>query len=344
VVVVPSPAPAVGLPPLTLAPGPVSVELPEPTQPTFSPPPLAGPDVFQMPAPGAPRALTSDTRYVYSGTDNTGSAPSQLVVFPRTGEPARQVTVTGQGSQHTGGLTAAAVHGTDLLVTDRSRGALLRIDPRSGAQAVLATIPDLPPCVVGIVGTCQPGVQDLPPSPEGLVVTSAYAYVTDAAQGTIWRYAFASKQLSAWYSSRDFAGGSGPSGLALDTSGNLLFTVGQATDPSALLKGALYRLPVGSGGAPGTRVLVTTFAQGSAPGPIAVGTAGETYVALRSAGGVVVVNRDGVVTPLVPAARIPAPSGISLAEGVLYVADEGKPATASSGRIVAVPVSDGPAT
>lgn len=316
------------------------------TLPTPSPGPTVRVGPFQVPGPGWPRALTGLGTQLFVGTDNSGRAASQLFVLSRTGEPTRQVMIRDQARDHTGGLTAAATRGSSVVATDRSRAVLLEIDPRTGEQRALAQLPDLPPCLVGITGTCQPGAQDLPPTPEGLVVFGPHAYITDAAQGTVWRYAFASRQLTAWYSSGDFSTGRGPSGLAVDTAGRLVFTVGETADPDALLRAALYRLEITTTGSPGVRTLVASFEADAAPGPVAVGRADDVYVGLRAAGGVVVVSRDGRVAPLAgaSAAQLPTPDGLWLADGVLYVAATGRPATSSSGRVEAIPVADGPAT
>ena len=357
-------------PPAVSAPLPPAVSAPLPPAVPLAPPPAVGQLLPEAPAtvgfpideaqdspppsfpsqpegptdyrvPGAPRALASDTSYVYAGTDG---APARLVVLSRTGDPARMVTVTGSRTEREGGLSAAARYGDQLLVTDRSRGALLQLDPRTGAQRLLATLPDLPPCLVGITGSCQPGGQDQPPSPEGVAVAGESVYVADATQGTIWRYSVRTKQLVAWYSSSDFPT-SGPSGLGVDNAGRVVFTVAETADLAAPLQGALYRIEVSAQGGPGARTLLATFERGTTPGPVAVGRADDVYVGLRTAGGVVVVSRDGEARPLpgATAARLPAPGGLSLADGVLFVADAGRPATASSGQVESVPVGDGPA-
>jgi hypothetical protein len=347
--VVPTPV-STPQPPPVLGPLPLPSAVPEVTarpdvpadlgESTAQPQPTS-PFNARVPSPGAPAALTTDATSVYVGTDNGAGPASRLVVFSRTGDSSRSITISGQPATRTGGLSAAVKHGANVLVTDRSRGALLQVNPGTGQQRVLATLPDLPACLLGITGTCQPGAQDLPPSPEGLAVIGAFAYVADAGQGTIWRYDFATKQLIAWYSSSDFTTGHGPSGLARDSGGSLVFTVGETVDTAALFKGALYRLEVGVNAA-GTRTLLATFDSSTVPGPVTVGRSGDVYVGLRSSGGVVVVHPNGTATALVASSRVPAPGGLSLASGVLYVADAGRPATASSGRVHSFSVSDQP--
>jgi len=313
-----------------VAPSVVQTE-PSPSLPAA--PPRATLSDYRVPAPGLPRALAADLGHVYAGTDNSAGA-SRLFVFSRTDEPTRQVAVTGQPAQHDGGLSAAAVSGGLVLATDRGRGALVQIDPRTGSQRTVATLPDLPPCVVGLTGTCQPGAQDLKPAPEGLAVIGGDAFVADPAQGTIWRVALATGKTTAWYSSSDFASGKGPSGLAVDAKGALVFTAGETADSAALLQGALYRIEVTPTG-PGTRTLLASFASGETPGPVAVGSSGAVYVGLRGTGGVVAVT-NGKVTQVASASRAPAPGGLSIVDDTLYVADAGKPTSPTSGRVLAL--------
>lgn len=320
---------------------------PQDTTPSDQPPSQPAPLVvaaYQIPPPGAPAAIFASSSELYVGTDNTGTSASRLFAFGLRDAAARTFTITGQPQQRTGGLSAATASGNALLVTDRSRAALLSVDRSTGQQRVLTLLPDLPPCLVGVAGICQPGAQDLAPSPEGVAILGKYAYITDAAQGTIWRYGLASRQITAWYSSGDFASGSGPSGLAVDPSGNLIFTVASSTDVSALLMGAVYRLPIASDGSPGPRSLLATFPGGSTPGPVVAGASGDIYVGLRGAGAVAVVHPDGtsanLVGPGIPTFK--APHGLFLANGVLYVADQGDASSASSGTVKLAPVFDGP--
>ena len=306
--------------------------------------PIAFPALLRIPAPGSPRAVASDGTRMFIGTDNSGPAPSELLVYTQAGQLERRIAITGQPKDHVGGLTAAAVRGGTVLLADRSRGTLLEINPTSGQQHVLATIPDLPPCLVGITGTCQPGGQDKPPTPEAIAVRGNYAYVSDAGQGTIWRYDLTSKKLAAWYSRSDLSV-TGPSGLSFDTTGSLLFTVAQSADTAALLRGALYRLGVDATGVPTTRTLLASFDSADQVGALVVGRADDAYVAMRGTGGVAVVSRAGRVTFLEggAAAKLPSPTGVYLVDGTVFVADAGKPASATSGSVHALRLEDGPA-
>lgn len=309
----------------------------DPVDPPVTEDPLA--ELFKIGAPGFPAALVADAEQLYVGTDNTTTDPSTIGVYDRTGGLDRTITMKGQPDTKDGGISAAALVGETLYVTDRSRASLVRIEGE--AQGTLAELPDLPACVLGVSGTCQPGVEDRKPSPTGLVVIGGFAYISDAAQGTIWRYDFAGNELTAWYSNADMTNGSGPTGLATDGS-QLVFSVSSAIDPGALLQGAVYRLAIGADGAPGARTLAAAFPEAADPGPVAIGSGGTIYVALLGAGGVSTIASDGAVAELAGASAFPAPRGLALAEGVLYVADAGKEPSKTSGTVRTVTVSDSP--
>lgn len=329
---------------------PGSTSLPVPssgsTTTIIKPPPPHSLTSYAVSAPGFPAALAVDGTHVYAGTDNATNVASVVEVFYRTHAGSHAITIAGQPATRTGGLSAAAVRGNTLLVTDRSRGDLLAIDPVTRHVRILATLPNLPAC--GLFGgtKCQPGLQDTAPSAEGLAVSGDKAYIADAGQDIIWRYSFATRKLALWYSSTDFTAGNGPSGLAIDPAGSLVFSVSQTLDTGALLQAAVYRLGIDGSGAPGGRDRIASFSPNTAPGAIAVGSSGRVYVAMRSGGGIETVSPAGTVAPLAGAgaSRFPSPAGLFLVGGLLYVADSGKPANATSGTIRTVSVSDTPAT
>ena len=319
-----------------------NVEPPTSPQPTEQPPAaeVKLTSQFKVGSPGFPAALATDADNLYVGSDNSSSAQSTVGVYERTGGLARTITVKGQPDTKDGGLSAAALVGETLYVTDRSRAALVKIE--GTAQTVLVRLPDIPACILGVADTCQPGLEDRAPSPQGLVVIGGFAYISDAAQGIIWRYEFATEELVSWYSNADMTTGSGPTGLATDGS-NLVFSASSTIDVGALLQGAVYRLAIGPDGAAGARTLAAAFPEGADPGPVAIGSSGDIYVALLGAGGISTISSDGTVADLAGTDQFPAPRGVSLADGVLYVADAGSSPSKSSGTVKAVIVADGPA-
>ena len=282
-------------------------------------------------APGGIAVAADGTVHVTTdnGTARGSRGASHVFSFDPAGRPTADRTITGQRAGRVGGLTGAAVDpiGGDIAVLDPDGARILGIDVASGAQTVLATVPDLPACLVSLgVGLCQPGVEDRRPSPASAVYDHARnLYFSDPAQGTIWRLRPGSRSPDVWYQSSYFPSGDGPDGLVLRR-GSVHFTVGRTIDPSALDAGALYRLTVDAEGDAGELTLVHAFASGDRPGPLAVASDGIAYVVLRNSGAIVSLAPDGsrsgrIDPPGAGPIPLDAPSAVAIVPGGLLVAN-----------------------
>lgn len=303
--------------------------------------------------PGAPGGLTvGPDGTVYVTTDN-GTArgrrgPSHVFAFRADGMPIAGRAVTGQATDRTGGLTGVAVDPTSgtLAVLDPEGRRILRVDMSSGAQSVLAELPDLPPCFVSLgQGGCQPGFQDREPSGVSAVYDDARnLYFTDPTQDTIWRLPRGAREPEAWYQSADFSAGDGPFGLAVHGE-TVHFTVGTSNDLATLGTGALYRLEIDPDGSAGARSIAHSFAPGEQPGALAVASRGTAYVVLRDSGAIVTIASDGsergrLEAPGAGAIPIDSPSAIALVPGALLVANGRASDDPDRWAILAVAVSD----
>lgn len=193
-----------------------------------------------------------------------------------------------------GGLTGLVVTGSDTaLVLDAGTARVVRLDLGSGAQRTYAELPDLPACslVVAANAGCEPGVRDDRPLPFGAATgADGTLFVTDAAQGAIWRVPPGGGRAALLSNDIAFGGGSGSTGvtgIAVEPGGNLLVAVPEAVDPRAGTGGALYRVTPA-----GERSVVTTFARGDAPAGVTLAD-GKILVALRGAGSVLVLDAAG---------------------------------------------------
>jgi hypothetical protein len=193
-----------------------------------------------------------------------------------------------------GGLTGVLVTGGDTaLVLDAGTASVVRLDLGSGAQRTYAELPDLPACslVVAANAGCEPGVRDDRPRPFGAATgPDGTLFVTDAAQGAIWRIPAGGGRAALVSNDIAFGGGSGSNGvtgIAVEPSGNLLVAVPEAVDPRAGTGGALYRVTPA-----GERTVVTTFAREDAPAGVTLAD-GKILVALRGAGSVLVLDAAG---------------------------------------------------
>ena len=284
--------------------------------------------------PGAPGGLAVATDgTVFVTTDNGagrgGRGPSHLFAYRADGTLLADRTIAGQREEREGGLTGAAVDPLrgDVAVLDPASARILRIDISSGAQTLLATIPDLPACLASLgAGLCHPGIDDRKPYPVSAVYDRlGNLFLTDPAQDTIWRLRPGARSPEVWYQSLYFSAGDGPYGIAVD-GGAIEFTVGTSIDPSAFDAGGLYRLAVNDDGSAGGLTLVHAFGPGDHPGALAAADSGASYVVLRNSGAIVSFAPDGTVSgridpPGTGPIPLDAPSAIAHVPGALLVAN-----------------------
>jgi hypothetical protein len=329
-----------------------------PSSGATTPPPAPGTIgvLARVESPGAPGGLAvgpDGTVYVTTdnGTARGSRGPSHVFAFRADGTAVAGRAVTGQAADRTGGLTGVAVDPTSgsLAVLDPEGRRILRLDMSSGAQSVLAEIPDLPPCFVSLgQGGCQPGFQDRAPSGVSAIYDDARnLFFTDPAQDTIWRLPSGARAPEAWYQSTDFSVGDGPFGLAVQDA-TVHFTVGTSNDLATLGTGALYRLEIDPDGSAGARSIAHSFARGEQPGALAVASSEATYVVLRDSGAIVTIAPDGsqrgrLEPPGSGAIPLDTPSAIALVPGALLVANGRASDDPDRWAILAVAVADEPA-
>ncbi len=305
--------------------------------------------------PGAPGGLAvaaDGTVFVTTdnGTARGGRGPSHVFSYDIDGTWIAGRAIAGQSDDRIGGLTGVAVDpaGGGLVVLDPEGARIVGVDLTSGAQSVLARIPDLPACLVSLgANLCQPGLDDRKPFPVSAVYDEhGNLFFTDPAQDTIWRLRPAARWPEVWYQSLNFSAGDGPFGLAMHGA-SAEFTVGTSNDLSALGAGALYRLTIESNGSAGDLTLVRAFEPGDPPGPLALANSGAAYVVLRNSGAIVTISPDGSQaarldppgTGLIP---LDAPSAVALVPGALLVGNGRTSDDPNRWAVLTVAVDDGP--
>jgi sugar lactone lactonase YvrE len=296
-------------------------------------------------SPGAPEGIAvAPDGTVFVTTDNGTSrgrpGPSQILTYDATGAPGRLYTVTGQPQNHATGLTGVVLDGRGgLLALDASSARVLRFDLATGHQSVLATIPDLPACLLVIATTagCEPGVQDNAPSPRGAALDrSGDLYVTDAGQGVIWRIPNGGGAPVLAYSDLAFGSGDGLGGLALAPDGALVVASPQPFDPAAAGGGALYRI-TGAGTAASSRSMVARFAPFEGPAGVVARNDGSFVVTLRDAGAVALIGLDGTERRRVTDPSLDTPIGAAFAGSTLLVAARSD--RSGNGAVIAVGIA-----
>ena len=217
---------------------------------------------------------------------------TEILTFDASGSAGRRFPVRGEDVA----LTGLALHGEiGLIALDAGTGRVLRFDTATGRQSLYAELLDLPACglVVAAVNGCEPGVQDDQPLPRAAAFDGAGTlFVTDAAQGAIWRIPRGGKpQL--FSSDAAFGSGDGVSGIAVAADGAVLVASPQAIDPEAAGGGAVYRIARGANGAAGERTLVARFLPNEGPAGLVALPDGSIVVALQEAGAVVLLDAEG---------------------------------------------------
>lgn len=346
-VVLPLPSPPPEPPPLSLS-LPEPARFPDqsaaPTPP--GPEPTNSPSAHPIPRPTVPAGAllpfaalgtegtaggltTGPDGAVHAATDAPGKAggASFLLSWDDTGKATNRTTAPHQPAGRQRGLTALATTTSgDILATDAATSRLLRYVPSTGRWTVVATVPDVAPCLLPGATACQPGLQDTAPLLRGLAVDpDGTAYVADAGQGTIWRLAAGGASFKSWYSSSDLIGAQALAGLDLDASGAVLLAVTRLTGLTGLTadgSGTLDRIARAADHSAGTRTTVTRFAPGEDAVDVAISSAG-VYVALRGSSAVVTLGPDGTEQQRVTGKLLTTPTALSLSNGHVLVTTGG---------------------
>lgn len=233
------------------------------------------------PGTAHPEGITVDARgnfYVADFDVSGNTSVGTIVVFDHNGRLLRTLQVN-QGSALLLGIAFNPATG-DLLVCDLGKSQVLKVDPKSGAASVFATIP-------GSGG------------PNALAFDAAgNVYVSDSFQATIWRTPKTGGAPSAWVVDPllaipgDPANGTqdfppfGANGLAFNGNTSALFVNNTSTD-------RVIRIPLPSGpsGTPGKPEVFVNSINGA--DGLAIDAADNLWVVANQADEIVVVDATG---------------------------------------------------
>lgn len=179
-----------------------------------------------------------------------------------------------------------------VYALDYSGARIVRLDPRTGAQSVYATFPNLPLCGIGRRGPCEPSFLDRPAWPNwATFAADGSMYVSDLSQATIWKVDAGGGVARVWHQSPEYASIYSLNGMQLDASGALNFVLTMSLQGNATFgRGVIYRITVGADGSPGARTRVATYGIGDG---LAIGASGRLYAPLSEPG----ANRIQVIEP-----------------------------------------------
>lgn len=222
-----------------------------------------------VPSPGYPAYVHAHTNgRVYAGSyvDSGSTAPSRVFEWSAAGKLLRSWVVPGQvlGEDH-GVQVANQTRDEKLVLLETSTAAILTLDLGTGRFERVVRFP------AGAVPNYATW------GPHGAL------FVTDYAQGVIWKVPHGSRTPARWFTSPAL------SGIEFGTTGirfrpgtsDLLITQQTAADGASLpANGHLHRLPVRSDGRPGQLTTLWTSLPGDLPDGFGIGKSGHVYVAL----------------------------------------------------------------
>jgi hypothetical protein len=227
--------------------------------------------VFSLvPAPGFPAYVHVHTNgRVYAGSyvDSGSTLPSRVFEWAADGTLLRSWSVPGQRLDEDHGVQVAnQTHDGKLVLLETSTASVLTLDVRTGRFRRVVRFPD------GAVPNYATW------GPRGAL------FVTDYAEGVVWRIAPGSRTPRPWFTSPALSGAVefGTTGIRYRPGrGDLLITQQTVGDGSDLpTNGALYRLPLDSHGRPGRIETLWTSQPGDLPDGFGIGRSGHVYVAL----------------------------------------------------------------
>jgi hypothetical protein len=246
-----------------------------------------------VPRPGYPALPHVVGQRIYEGTyDNPSGdhAASRVFEYSVTGTLLRSFTVAGQDLSKPHGVQVAANDARGrLLLLDKTSGAVIRLDPRTGSQTLYGSVPDIPTCSTTPPGqACSPALLNQAPMPDYAAWgPDGSLYVTDYQQAVIWRVPPGGGPASVWLADRRLDGG--PFGTAcivlMPDHRTLMFD--QASNGGLgggnPATGKLYEVSIQAGGQPGPLRLIWESGPADAPDGCALASSGHIYLALVGA-------------------------------------------------------------
>jgi sugar lactone lactonase YvrE len=211
----------------------------------------------------------------------------------------------------TGFVTGLALRGDDLY------GGLASFAPDAQAGIYKATTASAPATLFAKHAEMA--------FPNGLAFDGAgQLYVTDSAAGAVFRISPAG-EATKWVTSplllggKDGCGAGNGVGVPFDIGANGIVVESDALYVTNTDKGALVRIPIEVGGAPGTPTQIAASCELNGADGLAVAPDGDFIVAINHRNKLVRIDRGGAVATVLAGGSLDFPSSLVFADGMLYV-------------------------
>jgi sugar lactone lactonase YvrE len=229
------------------------------------------------------------------GTAGTGA--SAVFAFDiKSGDLVQSYFTQGEDLAQEHANSCIAFDGDGRLYVLNTQIGVYRIDTKTGAQELYAApLPDLQPCVEGVVGApCSPTPFDAPPLSNDIAFDEdGYAYITDSLQATIWRIAPGGGTPEIWFQDIRFASPYvGVNGIRFSRDRNSVFV---SVTEDLFGNAYIYTLPSVEQPTANDLSVFHKFAPGDLPDGIAFGKSGNLYVAIATPfnSGISILRPDG---------------------------------------------------
>lgn len=246
-------------------------------------------DVFAyVPSPGYPaNVYVHPNGRVYAGTYSNprgDQQPSRVFEWTADGTLLRSWSLPGQNLDAEHGVQVATSDAVGRLVLlEKSTARALLLDPRTGDFHTYATFP------AGSIPNFAAWGAD------------GSLYVTDYAQGLLWRVPPGGGKPTVWLNDPGFEGGPlATTGVALAADRKTLLITQQSVLGTVDPRGALYAVAIRSDGKPGALRTVWRSRPMDLPDGFAIARDGSVYVALLGPSQLAVVEPDGTESARFP--------------------------------------------
>jgi sugar lactone lactonase YvrE len=274
----------------------------------------------EVPEPGYPEGMAvAPDGTVYVGTHqqvlDLPGPRSRVFAYDRDGNLLRTYEIEGQDPSRGAGLLGMALDADDVLfIVDRYPQRVLALYTRTGAQWDYATFEQVRrlcvPTGVLILLTMCAYADDIAFAADGTM------YVTDVAQGLIWRVPPGGGAAQQWFTDPRIISPAGPNGIEVMADGSTIMfaqtifgpveTFDRLTggDPGVPGTTHLYTLSVNDDGSPGDLEVLWEGRPGDGIDGFAIATSGNVYVALGLGNAVAVISPHGVEIGRSPANEV----------------------------------------